>query len=590
MRQTRNLSNPLVYRKRRFEDIAGEDEDHAVSIRSDGNEEDQPAIPLAITPSKRKGIKPKPTFLVGIDFGTTMTSVSYYKFKSGRRRANNAKQAIKSIISWPEAASSQNRGEVPSESLYADGKYYWGYGAQQKAQEVLSNEVVDAANKPIRFAKLFLEDSLSREDLESPSRSSGRPPLVPPSREAPYKELKETLEVLEKDVRDVIRDYLIEVLGHTMAQLMKYEGFKSTSEVELALSVPAGWPLKASWVLQDVLKQAVEMLGFGQEFNLFLVNEPEAASAFVLDVLVSQKMLADVTTYTIDSKGPFRITESVDPNGKYLESREQSSLLIACLGANCGSIYVNEAMEKYFKNVLSNNEALERKGISAEEQIQHYVLPRFEYGLKRIFDSSKSEPSEFESFIIHGIEPDSSKGFEKNRIKIPCFEIRGWFQKSLDGIFKLVQQQLDSSLRENKPVQKVILVGGFSQSPTLRHALKAYLDPKIALLYQPDGYGQNQHLCPLLSDFITREAETLVSRGAVYRAIDKTNGPSRKIMANIGILQHEEQNSSFAGHRDAHIHARLSKVNKRRYINDCVNWIIKKVGSDVSLCSIQSTA
>lgn len=304
MRQTRNLSNPLVYRKRRFEDIAGEDEDHAVSIRSDGNEEDQPAIPLAITPSKRKGIKPKPTFLVGIDFGTTMTSVSYYKFKSGRRRANNAKQAIKSIISWPEAASSQNRGEVPSESLYADGKYYWGYGAQQKAQEVLSNEVVDAANKPIRFAKLFLEDSLSREDLESPSRSSGRPPLVPPSREAPYKELKETLEVLEKDVRDVIRDYLIEVLGHTMAQLMKYEGFKSTSEVELALSVPAGWPLKASWVLQDVLKQAVEMLGFGQEFNLFLVNEPEAASAFVLDVLVSQKMLAVCISSSGSTFGP----------------------------------------------------------------------------------------------------------------------------------------------------------------------------------------------------------------------------------------------------------------------------------------------
>ncbi|KAF3384715.1 hypothetical protein F1880_001924 [Penicillium rolfsii] len=568
MPQTRNLSKPLAYRKRRFEDIGGEDEDRAISVRSNGNEgEHQSTIPLPITPSKRKGTKSKPTFLVGIDFGTTMTSVSYYKFKHGRRPGvQNAKQAIKSIISWPGAASSQNRGEVPSESLYMDGKYYWGYVAQQKAQEVLSNEVVNASNKPIRFTKLFLEDSLSRADLESPS-SSGSPPLASASRAAPYKELKETLEALEKDVRDVIRDYFIEVLGHSMAQLMKYEGFESTSEVELALSVPAGWPLKASWALQDILKQAVEMVGFGQGFDLFLVNEPEAASAFVLDVLVSQKMLAthetflvcdagggtvDVTTYTIDSKGPFRITESVDPNG-----------------ANCGSIYVNEAMEKYFKNVLSNNEALERKGISAEEQIQHYVLPRFEYGLKRIFDSSKSEASEFESFIIHGIEPDSSKGFEKNRIKIPCFEIRGWFQKSLDGIFKLVQQQLDSSLRENKPVQKVILVGGFSQSPTVRHALKAYLDPKIALLYQPDG-----------------EAETLVSRGAVYRAIDKTKGPSRKIMANIGILQHEEQNSNFAGHRDTHNHVKPSPVNGKRYVNDCVNWIIKKVGSDVSLCLI----
>lgn len=315
MPQTRNLSKPLAYRKRRFEDIAGEDEDHAISIRSNGNEgEDQLEIPLATTPSKRKGIKPKTIFLVGIDFGTTMTSVSYYKFKPGRRPgAQNAKQAIKSIISWPGAASSQNRGEVPSESLYADGKYYWGYGAQQKAQEVLSNEVVDAANKPIRFAKLFLEDSLSRENFESASCSSESPPLASASGAAPYKELKETLEALEKDVSEVIRDYLIEVLGHTMAQLMKYESFKSTSEVELALSVPAGWPLKASWALQDVLKQAVEMVGFGQGFNLFLVNEPEAASAFVLDVLVSQKMFAVCISSSSLTFGPKSNTSILRP-------------------------------------------------------------------------------------------------------------------------------------------------------------------------------------------------------------------------------------------------------------------------------------
>lgn len=292
MPQIRNLSKSLAYRKRRFEDISVENGDNTISNGPQENQEDQPAISPATTPSKRKENKPKPTFLLGIDYGTTMTSVSYYKFKLGRRPVTKvSKEAIKSIISWPGAASSQNRGEVPSQSLYADGKYYWGYEAQQKAQEVLSNEEVDAAKRPIRFAKIFLEDSLKKE-IDSPTSSSNATPLDSPARAAPYEGLKETLEALDKDIREVIRDYFVEILRHTMAQLMKYESFKSTSEVELALSVPAGWPLKASWALQDVLKQAVETVGFGQGFDLFLVNEPEAASAFVLDVLISQKMLA----------------------------------------------------------------------------------------------------------------------------------------------------------------------------------------------------------------------------------------------------------------------------------------------------------
>ncbi|KAJ6035893.1 hypothetical protein N7540_000172 [Penicillium herquei] len=412
MPQTRNLSGALAYRKRPFEDVAVEDEDRAMSTGSSGNEGDQqPKISAVTSPSKRKEIKSKPTFLVGIDFGTTMTSVSYYKFKFGRRPATKiSKKAIKSIISWPGAASSQNRGEVPSESLYADGNFYWGYGAQQKAQEILSDAVVAAANKPIRFSKLFLEDLLSNTDNSRLTSSTST---------APYAELGETLEALGKDIRDVIRDYLIEVFRHTMSQLAENESFRHTSEVELALSVPAGWPLKASWALQDVLKQAVETVGFGQGFNLFLVNEPEAASAFVLEMLVNHKMVTtgetflvcdaggdsteqDVTTYTIDSRSPFRLSESVRPNG-----------------ANCGSIYVNQAMEEYFMRALRDNEALERKGISAEEQIQHNLLPKFENGLKRIFDTSKSMPNDVESFIIHGIEPDSSRGFEKNRVKVP---------------------------------------------------------------------------------------------------------------------------------------------------------------------------
>ncbi|KAJ5645635.1 hypothetical protein N7507_011646 [Penicillium longicatenatum] len=547
----------VPFRKRRYEDITDGDDERATPSGSNNDTIGEQSIssPRSNVPNGEPQ-KPKPIFLVGIDFGTTMTSVSYYKFKLGKRPTTKiSKEAIKSVIAWPNAASSQNRGEVPSESLYVNDEYYWGYGAQQKSQEVLSSDDLNDANRPIKFTKLFLEDSLTDKNHQGGSSI----PCGPSDRSrangvAPYGELSKTLEALNKSVKDVIRDYLVEILKHTKAHLAEYESFKGTSKVEFALSIPAGWPLKVSWALQEILKQAVEAVKFGHGFDLFLVNEPEAASAFALDMLVGAKMLVtgetflvcdagggtvDVTTYTIKSRSPFRFSETVSPAGD-----------------KCGSVYVNQAMERHFRALLGENESLKQKKISAEEQLQHNILPVFETNLKRVFDTSKGLNGD-ESFVVYGLDADESKGFAKNRVKVNWCDVAGWFQYSLNQIADLIQRQIDASKHQEKAVKKIMLVGGFSQSPTLRHFLKKRF-PSMRFFYHPDG-----------------EAETLVSRGAVYRAIDKSNGPSRHIMANIGILQIEEVINKLAAHRDAKERKR-HPVNKRLYIPNCVNWVIKK--------------
>lgn len=92
-------------------------------------------------------------------------------------------------------------------------------------------------------------------------------------------------------------------------------------------------------------------------------------------------------------------------------------ILTVITGENCGSVYVNQAMERHFTALLANNESLERKRISAKEQLLHSILPDFEGGLKRVFDTSKGL-SGSESFIVHGLEADESKNFGKNRVKI----------------------------------------------------------------------------------------------------------------------------------------------------------------------------
>lgn len=285
----------MPYRKRRHEDIQSDGNERTASSSSNKTVGEQPVDSSGSKRLNGKPRTPNPTFLVGIDFGTTMTSVSYYKFKLGKRPTTGiTKNAIKSIIAWPNAASSHNRGEVPSESLYLGDDFYWGYGAQLKAQEVLSNEALDASNKPIKFAKLLLADLLSGHNHQGSRGSSTNGSYTDSETNKaapPYEDLEETLEALGKDVRDVIRDYLVEVFRHTKKHLGQFESFKETSKVELALSVPAGWPLKASWSLQEILKQSVEAVGFGQGFDLFLVNEPEAASAFALDQLLGAKSI-----------------------------------------------------------------------------------------------------------------------------------------------------------------------------------------------------------------------------------------------------------------------------------------------------------
>lgn len=224
------------------------------------------------TPIPRKNGKDNLTYIVGLDFGTTMTSVSYYRFKSGRRPAKVPQSKIKDITDWPFAGRDQQRGEVPSESLYLEGSYYWGYQARQKLEQFhYSGGASDLANGLIKFTKLLLADADLREEDETDDQLRG---------------VRETLRHLGKTVHDAVKDYLVEVFRFAKDYLTDEVNFTESSEVELSLSVPAGWSIEASWSLQQIVREAATETTFGQVSSFFIINEPEAASAFALDLVV----------------------------------------------------------------------------------------------------------------------------------------------------------------------------------------------------------------------------------------------------------------------------------------------------------------
>ena len=73
-------------------------------------------------------------------------------------------------------------------------------------------------------------------------------------------------------------------------------------------------------------------------------------------------------------------------------------------------------------------------------------------------------------------------------------------------------------------VQKVILIGGFGDSPSLHHHLENVLATERNLLRQPIELINPKHIDPA------------VARSAVLRALNKENGPERISRTSYGII------------------------------------------------------
>lgn len=279
MAPKRNLSQDIAYRKRQARQINATN-GGPVALATSGYDTvtSRPSIP-AKTASANDKNGPGPKFIIGLDFGTTMTSVSYYKLKSGKRPVNVGRNAIKSVTHWPGSGRDQSRGEVPSEMIYlASNEYYWGYEARRHLKHAHSTGAsLDDSSRLIRLTKLILEDPGPKSKENDALR-----------------EVKKTLRYLGKSVKDVITDYLVEVFCYTKKHLKDHETFRETSPVEFSLATPAGWAMRTSWSMQEIVREAAVKASLCQPsepLDLFIINEPEAAAAFALDVMVGTKRL-----------------------------------------------------------------------------------------------------------------------------------------------------------------------------------------------------------------------------------------------------------------------------------------------------------
>ncbi|GAQ03697.1 hypothetical protein ALT_1018 [Aspergillus lentulus] len=370
--------------------------------------------------------------LLCLDYGTTLTSISYITFDPDEPPEDVHPREVRCVANWPQANQFVNAASpfVPSESWYRGGEFLWGHEVQHTLRNLSDNDDAESMDCIIQLPKLLLDDD--GESIDNDRLSQPRKALHKAGRTA----------------RDAIRDYLMKVFKHTHGQLLNYEGFNNTWEVELVLCVPSKWSTYAHLTMQEILLEVVEKTDMkGREFSIFIIDEPEAAVTFALCHEYIRKNIkegsnfivcdagggtVDAITYKVRQEDPFRADEIAIPAG------------IPPSRKDCGSSYINQAFIEETRERLAHIIEMGREpSYSKEAILQHDLFRNFEHELKRIYDPDVWEEDERRSFRVFGLREDPTRNFGNGMFFVTKEQMDNYYRRSLEGTVDLIMEQLE---------------------------------------------------------------------------------------------------------------------------------------------------
>ncbi|OCL14979.1 hypothetical protein AOQ84DRAFT_307992 [Glonium stellatum] len=553
----------------------------------------------------------KPRFIVAVDFGTTFSSVSFVAIESHEQPQLIGGRRIRSIKNYPDDQSTDGgqAREVPTEIWYPnnskfreaenlmlmesdklvdepsqDGeehtsltdednlstegngeflsgnsnsggnygngcdkeKFLWGYKVHEKFRFPDAHQ--DKANRLISRFKLLLDKSEHTEIIRK---------YLEPTVQA----LKERKIIVKWE--NIITDYLTSLFRHVKEELYEEHSFTDDCAIEFVLCVPAIWTQEACRKMQSAMGSAMFKSGFrgsrdGNVEDLFIVSEPEAAAAYVLEnnyeikpgdtfvILDAGGGTIDATTYTVDKTEPLRlIREAVNPGGGLY-----------------GSSYLNETFREFLEDKLRDKTYLERGNTTIDGIIESLVTGDFENRLKRQINLADKRLSKKQITLL-GLREDARKNLDNNRINIEREDWERIFRQCLRGASTVMTEQLELARAQGLQVNKVILIGGFAASPSL----KWFLEKELHKL--SEAYGSEIRLLR------PETPGTAVASGAILRALNKEDGPARFIRSSYGFLRTEPYEPEVT---PAHVGVKPSydHLDGNQYIRDTIDWVVKK--------------
>ncbi|RJE20277.1 hypothetical protein PHISCL_07386 [Aspergillus sclerotialis] len=368
--------------------------------------------------------------IVGVDYGTTSTGVSYAL--TGSSQCNE----VISIQKWPPNCPGL---KVPSLVACAGspGRSLWGFE-------------VRPGMKSFAWTKLLLDPTFNCDSFKVEIR-----------------EVAGALGILklpeDRDAEEVVTEFLRHVHQHVCGELKRFL-FDTMSPgrvpIEFWMTFPATW----SEAVQSKLKRAASEAGFGDK--VFTVSEPEAAALAVFRISKDFELnvgdgvlICDCGGGTVDVTSCF-ITDMNERGVPYFEQLTEET------GSNCGGINVD--CNLYRLLVTKLGEDFKNLSTTMVGPGSNF-MKEFEY-IKRDFNGELPY-----TLTLLGPVP--------REITLSPGDLRGIFDPVLDRILSLILSQIKrlmQSLERVLSTSKIIFVDGFAGSPYLQIQLKSALRQQMA--------------------------------------------------------------------------------------------------------------
>ncbi|KAF2965471.1 hypothetical protein GQX73_g8077 [Xylaria multiplex] len=390
----------------------------------------------------------KTTLVVGIDFGTTFSGVSWLTCKAG-----SAAGQPEVISLWETATDNikdnSDSKKVPSK-LYndKDGKLWWGFN-------------IPAGVETIDWFKLLL---LNAEDLQNHLQDS-----------AHLNDARKSLQKLQKSAVQLVGEYLKNLWDYSMEQICNEKGANLVDRMRfhVVLSVPAIWTdyardrMRTAAAIAGILKDRGKWVG---KTTLSFVSEPEAAAIATMPELEDRTDLqtgdsfvvvdagggtVDVISYKVNKLEPLSVSECVEGEG-----------------ALCGGTFLDKEFESFLKDAIGKASWNKMN----KSDIRRMMNNEWEHGIKGAF---KGQPGYYTVELPSRTQRAPLQFSSSWRSE----EIQPVFDKVVSQIGELAKKQIDAIKAKTSRLPKlVILVGGFGRSPYLLKYMRGHLGNRITVL------------------------------------------------------------------------------------------------------------
>ncbi|KAI0412056.1 hypothetical protein F5X98DRAFT_382999 [Xylaria grammica] len=360
---------------------------------------------------------------IGLDFGTTYSGVVWsHSEKPGE---------LNEITKWPGNPADEDPkvlSKVPTQIRYlSDGGFEWGF---QIPRETDPSEVH-------RLFKLALEPVAFRRSTDAIGHVR-----------------------LPDDVDRIITDFMTGIFNYAVRIISKQLGnMLGGIPIHVVITVPMIW----SDLSKERTIQAFRRIpNLPESVTASLLSEPEAAaiSAFSDFEKVSLKSgdtfvivdagggTVDLVTYTFDTLLPLlKVHEATGGTGDF-----------------AGSSLVNQRFEQFLTTRLQNEGGW-------DTTVLHGALDTFENTTKRSFSSASLAENVTYSIPVPGLSYNVDAGITRNNVfSLKAHELHMCFEICVLKIIRLVEEQITMC---NKPVQAIVLIGGFGTSAYLRERIQA---------------------------------------------------------------------------------------------------------------------